>query len=326
MLLCPISGLRTLLFILFTITLIACGDNDTSEIDLLREDITRLQEDITRLEALISAEKHPTTEENNTPSDTSQIVFVHDGIYIMGANGQNIKLIYNRLASVTYGSEFIVRPKWSHDGTKIVFMSPSMREGFSHNDICIISADGSNPTPYTNRVVSSVRNPVWTSQGEIVYEGSDNGGYWQGLLLGFARIRGDSFQADYRADGTLVFVKDRKRKDSKPNIYTFDPLMERERRLTFESDSYPTWSPDGTKIVFVRTIAQNDIFVMNADGSFPRNLTQHPADDKEPTWSPDGTHIAFVSDRETFEPHIWTMETDGTNLNKLHPGRAPDWR
>ena len=86
MFLCPVSGLRTLLFILFAITLIACGGNDTSEIDLLREDITRLQEDITRLEALIGAEKQPATEENNTPPDTAQIVFVHDGIYMRGVH------------------------------------------------------------------------------------------------------------------------------------------------------------------------------------------------------------------------------------------------
>ena len=259
--------------------------------------------------------------------------FIAKGIYIMDANGQNVKRIYDRPVS-HYRSDFFVRPKWSLDGKKIVFMSQSMRESFGHNDICIINADGSNPTPYTNRVEAEVRNPVWTSQGEIVYEGRQKHNGWWKLRVGFAYIQtggtGDAqdSQVDYRTDGPIVFVKDRKKRGSIPNIYAFDPLTERANRLTFESDSHPRWSPDGTKIVFVRLQAypQHDIFVMNAEGSFPHNITQHPTDDTDPTWSPNGTHIAFTSNRETFDPHIWTMRADGTNLKKLHPGRAPDWR
>jgi TolB protein len=36
---------------------------------------------------------------------------------------------------------------------------------------------------------------------------------------------------------------------------------------------------------------------MNADGSEPKNLTNHPAQDNYATWSPDGKKIAFVSNR-----------------------------
>ena len=159
--------LRALLFTLFAISFFACGNDDTSEIDQLREDITRLEnvinEEITRLESLIGTSPEV---ENSTFVDTSQIVFVYDeGIHIMDANGQHVKRIYDRPASNA-------RPKWSHDGEHIVFMSVSMRDGFWYNDICVINADGSNPTPYTNRVSSKALNPIWRSQGEIVYEGS----------------------------------------------------------------------------------------------------------------------------------------------------------
>jgi len=270
--------LRALLFTLFTISFIACGNDDTSEINQLREDITRLEivinEEITRLESLIGTSPE---KENITLVDTSQIVFVYDGgIHIMDANGQHVKRIYDRPASDA-------RPKWSHDGKHIVFMSASMRDGFRYSDICVINADGSHPTAYTNRVSSKVLNPIWTRQGEIVYEGSVSG-YGGGLLLGFASIRGGAFQADYRADGTLVFVKDLK--TTKPEryqgIYTLNPLAEKEMRLTFDSDSYPTWSPDGTQIAFMsdRETFAPHIWTMRADGTKLKKL--HPG--RAPDW------------------------------------------
>jgi TolB protein len=55
----------------------------------------------------------------------------------------------------------------------------------------------------------------------------------------------------------------------------------------------PDWSPDGSKIAppgFGR------IFVMNADGSNPTQLTFGPGDDFGAAWSPDGSQIAFVRD------------------------------
>ena len=52
-------------------------------------------------------------------------------------------------------------------------------------------------------------------------------------------------------------------------------------------DTSPTWSPDGARIAFVTGRDGNDeIYIMNADGSGLRNLTQHPADDWSPAWSP----------------------------------------
>jgi len=50
----------------------------------------------------------------------------------------------------------------------------------------------------------------------------------------------------------------------------------------------PAWSPDGRKIAFTGTTssAQFDIYVVNADRSGLRNLTQRPGDDVFPAWSP----------------------------------------
>jgi Tol biopolymer transport system component len=54
------------------------------------------------------------------------------------------------------------------------------------------------------------------------------------------------------------------------------------RRLTNNNvpDATPTWSPDGTKILFNRLVTppagNQQLFIMNADGSDQRRLTLEP--------------------------------------------------
>jgi WD40 repeat protein len=70
-----------------------------------------------------------------------------------------------------------------------------------------------------------------------------------------------------------------------------------------------------------------DIWIVNADGTGERNLTNHPADDSLPTLSPDGNRISFISDRSG-ERFIYVMELDGKNVRRLlatNPGWLHDW-
>ncbi|HXI21409.1 MAG TPA: DPP IV N-terminal domain-containing protein, partial [Gemmatimonadales bacterium] len=60
----------------------------------------------------------------------------------------------------------------------------------------------------------------------------------------------------------------------------------------------PAWSPDGTQLVFTGYDGGlSDLFIVNADGSNLRRLTNDKYADLQPVWSPDGRTIAFATDR-----------------------------
>jgi TolB protein len=87
-------------------------------------------------------------------------------------------------------------------------------------------------------------------------------------------------------------------------------------------------TPEG-KIAFVSFEDVNqEIYVMNPDGSDKRNVTNDPATDFDPDWSPDGKQIAFVSDRSG-QVQIHVMDADGSNVRQLTPdgggGLSPRW-
>lgn len=79
----------------------------------------------------------------------------------------------------------------------------------------------------------------------------------------------------------------------------------------------PAWSPDGSQLVFTSNRDGNpELYIMNADGTNVRRLTNHPAIDTTPTWSPQGHQIAFTSDR-TGAPQIYAVGVDGTGLRRI---------
>ncbi|HUG16784.1 MAG TPA: DPP IV N-terminal domain-containing protein, partial [Thermomicrobiales bacterium] len=75
-------------------------------------------------------------------------------------------------------------------------------------------------------------------------------------------------------------------------------------------------TPTG-QIAFVSERDGNaEIYLINADGSGLRRLTDNPASDTEPDWSPDGERIAFVSDRDGARS-LYVMDADGSNVGRL---------
>ncbi len=79
------------------------------------------------------------------------------------------------------------------------------------------------------------------------------------------------------------------------------------------SDIDPYWSPDGSYIVFASNRGQAggqrnyDIWIMNADGSNPKQLTTNGSVDDRPIISSNGRTIFFRSNRG-LKWDIWVRE------------------
>jgi len=82
----------------------------------------------------------------------------------------------------------------------------------------------------------------------------------------------------------------------------------------------PSWSRDG-RIAVDRnpTPSTSQIWVVNADGSNPRNL----GTGMQPVWSPDNFHIAFVKSNGTHN-QIYTMTASGGSVTQLSDGTSED--
>ena len=96
-------------------------------------------------------------------------------------------------------------------------------------------------------------------------------------------------------------------------------------------ETHPDWSHDGNKIVFTSDTGHaisnpngnQEIYVMNADGSGQTNLTN------DPSWSPDSTKIAFTSDERVRlgigNHDIYVMNADGSGQTRLTDNAGYDW-
>ena len=125
-------------------------------------------------------------------------------------------------------------------------------------------------------------------------------------------------------------------------IYTMNIDGTDVTKLTSDGETKyePSFSPDGTKITYIRGSDADDtseVYVMDADGSKQTRLTFNTCRDSRPVFSPDGNTIAFSTMRDATSDHAWNsevyvMNSDGSfptrltysNYADYNPSFAPD--
>ena len=94
----------------------------------------------------------------------------------------------------------------------------------------------------------------------------------------------------------------------------------------------PEYTPDGKQIVFTSQAGGliSALWIMDADGSHKRRLTDPPLEAGGPAISPDGKRLAFYTGQDTPKPaDVWVMNVDGSGRQRLirealYPIFSPD--
>lgn len=178
---------------------------------------------------------------------TGERCWPSEHLYLVEADGTDLR-------QITRGDVSDRLPAWSQDGRRIVFV----RQAESSIRLYVLEIASGEPRPITPPSMGVYR-PSWSPDGE---------------LIAFAGVEED--------------VSD---------IWVVRPDGSELRRITegtfFAADA-PRWSPDGSTIAFTAKLPDNDgasregwdVYLVNRDGSGPRNLTSTP--DPERNESPIG--------------------------------------
>ena len=251
----------------------------------------------------------------NQPDDSTMLIANADG-----TGEQPLATIKSPDSFKTSG------PSWSPDG-KVIATAAVGNDGGRHNKIVEIRVEDGAVKPIGSPNWPDFGRVAWLADGSGLiaagFEPGTNGGqffqfqYPGGEARKITNDLNDYHDTSLTADsGSLVTVQENR----VLNIWSApDGDTSRARQLTngsakYDGQSGVQWTPDG-KIVFTSGAAgTRSVWIMNGDGSNPRQLAQDRI--FMPAVSPDGRYIVFSLEQAgTF--NVWRMDIDGGNRKQL---------
>ena len=235
-----------------------------------------------------------------------------------------------KLVTVKNPPETITFPAWSPDGKKIAYRLRNLHT----NDDTIFEAqvaDGSTK-PLTAQRWLRIGGLSWLADGSgllmlatpgqsfvfQIWQLSYPDGEAHQLTNDLNNYQGMSLTAE---SGTLAVVQS----ETQASIW-IAPAGDssRARPVTSGSgkaDAISDWTPDGRIVYYSNASGTDDVWITNADGGNPKQLTSNARINQGPAVSPDGRYIVFLSDR-TGTPHLWRMNIDGSDQRQLTNGAS----
>jgi Tol biopolymer transport system component len=226
--------------------------------------------------------------------------------------------------------EFFSTVSWSADGAGVAFTGiVGVSKGDDHEPIrkiFIASADGSgmrvvpgssgaigpvlSPDGHTLAFTREIeREPPATVGGKRFEEGFQGSSIWTvDLLTGDRRQltpwvgRGSYTASSFSPDGSTLLATHEGELLSEPELVALALDGSGSRRI-FEDGGSAVYSPDGTRVAFLRSTMRSeenregssDLYVVNADGTGLRRLTHTPGrNELYPSWDPSGERLAYV--------------------------------
>lgn len=253
-------------------------------------------------------------------------------VFVVAAIG--IGLVY----VMSCGTESPIEPKITAPGGKIVYGQKSTGTDF---DIYTINTDGSNRQPVLTTSDRAMMPHCGCRNGKIVFSweaGGDPEIYTMNMDGSGINQLTDNGYDDYwprwsPGDSLIAFH----RYLGNWELLVMNPESKTEFRITNDaaSDIHPSWSADGTKLVFQsnRVGGDYDLYVIDlGPGSAVETLTQNDFDDIKPKFSHNGEWIVFVSQDRSIDQtdqEIFKMRPDGSEVIQLTHNTvqddAPNW-
>jgi hypothetical protein len=201
----------------------------------------------------------------------------------------------SQAVQITNSGRHDTQPAWSPDGKWIAYSSQPA--GTSGNFTIAVIAPQTKVSRTLVNGVTTVESPAWSGSAHVIYSSRNgvtpelasvpiNGGQPTWLV---ASARGNS--PAVAADGRLAFVR-----DGSIVVAAADGSG---AKMVIPAGDQPAWSADGKHIAYVYDDgSSSQIFVANADGSQPQDVTKLSGlDAARPAWSPNGSIYAYVVGR-----------------------------
>ena len=198
------------------------------------------------------------------------------------------------------------------------------------DQICLMNADGTNREQLTNFQATAFYPSLSLNEGTIYFSSKQSGGfelYSMGIngknQQRLTKNIGSLYAPELSPNGEWVVFT-----NNGNGLWLMHPDGENAHHISDRDDIDPNWSWDGSMIAFASSrVGERQLFIMNADGSNIRQVTNLNNMGGRSTWSPDGTKLAFyrgpVADHD-----IYVINVDGTGLVQLTNGGdnlAPSW-